>query len=220
MPDEQNPIQRARPAAPAIPPFRGHAPAMRPALAPKAPANGRGARPVVAVRPAKRQAASVVDQPAAATASQVAVAAPIVEPPEPRIPALVLEPPGAEVMPPRDAPQLPAPAESSLAPEEWGTYVPPAAAPGASEQPEQDAGAQSFVGLPYFDDAGHAHGAVQSPVAPPVEEADAGQHTAIALERIAARIRTGTLVVPALDASTGEAATLAAVLASMLRQQH
>lgn len=220
MADEQNPIQRARPAAPAIPPFRGHAPAVRPALAPKAPGNGRGAPPVVAVRPAKTQAAAIAEQPAGETAREVAVAAPIVAQPEPQIPALVLEPPGAEVMPPRAAPQFPAPAASSFAPEEWGSYAPPAAAAEVSGQPEQDAGAQPLAGLPYFDDAGHAHGAVQSPVAPPVEEADAGQHTAIALEHIAARIRAGTLVVPASDASTSEAATLAAVLASMLRQQH
>lgn len=220
MADEQNPIQRARPAAPAIPPFRGHAPAVRPALAPKAPGDGRGAPPVVAVRPAKTQAAPAADQPAGETATEVAIAAPIVAPPEPQIPALVLEPPGAEVMPPRDAPQLPAQAASSLAPEEWGSYAPPAAASGVSGLPEQDAGAQPLAGLPYFDDAGHAHGAVQSPVALPAEEADAGQHSAIALERIAARIRAGTLVVPASDASTSEAATLAAVLASMLRKQH
>lgn len=220
MADEQNPIQRARPAAPAIPPFRGHAPAVRPALAPKTTGNGRGAPPVVAVRPAKSQAAAVAEQPAGEPTTAVAVAAPLVAPPDPQIPALVLEPPGAEVMPPRDAPQLPAPAASSLAPEEWSSYAPPAVGPGVSGQHEQDAGAHSLAGLPYFDDAGHAHGAVQSPVASPAEEADAGQLTASALERIAARIRAGTLVVPASDPSTSEAAILAAVLASMLRQQH
>ena len=214
MPDEQNPIQRARPAAPAIPPFRGHAPAVRPALAPKAPGAGRGAPPVVAVRPAKTVA--VAEQPAGETATEGGVVAP----PEPHVPALVLEPPGAEVMPPRDAPQPLAPAASSLAPEEWGSYAPPRAASGASEQPDQDAGAQPLAGLPYFDDAGHPHGAVQSPAAAPAEAADAGQHTAIVLERIAARVRAGTLAVPASDASTSEAAILAAVLASMLRQQH
>lgn len=218
MSDEQNPIQRVRPAAPAIPPFRGHAPAVRPALAPKAAGTGRGAPPVVAVRPAK--AVSVAEQPAGETAMEVGVAAPIVARPEPQIPALVLEPPGAEVMPPRDAPQLPAPAASSLAPEAWGRYAPPGAAPGASEQPDQDTGAQPLAGLPYFDDAGHPHGAVHSAAAPPAEAADASRHTAIVLERIAARVRAGTLVVPTSDASTSEAATLAAVLASMLRQQH
>lgn len=201
MADEQNPIQRARPAAPAIPPFRGHAPAVRPALAPKAPGNGRGAPPVVAIRPAKTQAAAVAEPPASGTAADIAVASPLVASPEPQLPALLLEPPGAEVMPPpRKGPQL--------------------SAPVMSPEPQRDAGAQPLAGLPYIDAAGYAHGAARSPVAPPAEAAHAGEQIAIALERIAARIRAGTLLVPSSDPSTSEAATLAAVLASMLRQQH
>jgi hypothetical protein len=216
MPDEQNPLQRARPAAPAMPPVRGHAPAVRPAFAPKAPGSGRGAPPVIAVRPAKTQQAEAAEPPVAAVIPVARVEAPAVAPLEPPVPALVLEPPGAEVMPPQPASELRQAPGPILAPEAWGTYARPIEPSHGSVQPQEGASAQPLAGLPYFDDAGQPHGAVRSPVA---EDSDSQLHAAAVLERIAAGIRAGSLTVDGADASASEPATLAVVLASMLRQQ-
>ena len=218
MPDEQNPLQRARPAAPAMPPFRGHAPAVRPASASKAPGSGRVARPVIAVRPAKAQQAELPEPAAAEILPLVSVEAPPAQPPERSEPALILEPPGAEVMPSHATSVLPPGPLPTLAPEAWGTYAPPAEAPVPAGDAEGTAAAAPLIGLPDFDDAGQPHGAVQSPVVPAVEASTSQRHAAAVLERIAANIRAGTLAVDGVDPAATDPAALAAVLASLLRE--
>lgn len=139
--------------------------------------------------------------------------------PEPSAPALVLEPPGAEVMPPHVTSELPPSAVPTLSPEAWGTYAPPVEALQSAVETPDSAAAQPLAGLPYFDDAGQPHGAVQSPVAPAMESAESQLHAATVLERVAACIRAGSLAVDGVDATAGEPAALAAVLASLLRHQ-
>lgn len=221
---DEIPLPRARPAAPAIPPFRGHAPAARPALVPKVPAARRGAPPVVAVRPAKTEADTLSRPEAAVGMPDVESTAQAPAPAPAAPPSLVLEPPGAEVMPPT-AHQIAEPTSETFAVaapahESRGPHAPAIAKPGSRESSADTADAEPLAGLPYFDDVGQPHGAVQSPVsdAPTVRD-DAGLGTALVLERIAARIRAGALSVSLADGEAGEAETLAAVLAGMLRLQ-
>ena len=144
----------------------------------------------MAIRPAKVQAEApdVAEQAVATVMTDAGASATDVVQSQPSTQPLVLEPPGAEVMPPH------VPLEARTA-------------------------AQPLAGLPYFDDAGQSHGAVQSPTAPAAERAGPQLHAATTLERVAAAIRAGTVAVDGVDASEGEPATLAAVLASLLRQQ-
>lgn len=139
--------------------------------------------------------------------------------PEPSALPLVLEPPGAEVMPPHVTSELPPSAVPTLSPEAWGTYAPPVEALQSAVEARDSATAQPVAGLPYFDDAGQPHGAVQSPVAPATESSESQLHAATVLERVAARIRAGRLAVDGVDAAAGDPAALAAVLASLLRHQ-
>lgn len=135
------------------------------------------------------------------------------------VPGLILEPPGAEVMPPMPAPAAVHAPAVTLAPESWSTYAPPAPERTPDQLPVASPDSPPLAGLPYFDDTGHPHGAVQSPAPASSGEALPALGAAGALERVAGRIRAGSLLVPGLSAEAGEAETLAAVLASMLRDR-
>jgi hypothetical protein len=143
--------------------------------------------------------------------------------------------------------QAPSSADNlGLETEAWGVYAPPpakvrkpeppsaavtevpegAALPfppfdstaGVDAQPHE--AAQALEGIPYFDAGGGQH-AVPDAVAP---RTSGRMHRvefnlADVLERLAAQLRNGDITVPDVDPLAGDAAALAALLASLLRQR-
>jgi hypothetical protein len=143
--------------------------------------------------------------------------------------------------------QAPSSADNlGLETEAWGVYAPPpakvrkpeppsaavtevpegAALPfppfdstaGVDAQPHE--AAQALEGIPYFDAGGGQH-AVPDAVAP---RTSGRMHRvefnlADVLERLASQLRNGDITVPDVDPLAGDAAALAALLASLLRQR-
>ena len=252
MADEHESSRRARPAMPALPPFRG--PAGAPARAPLAPVQSPDTRkappPFLGARPANgaRPAPNGEEESPRATPPAIQSDA---------LPFFTLDGPAGST--PRDtapggngrvqpqeakhaSPETPAPASadgriSSSAVLPWldTSGVAPAAVESStasaaipfppfdstpSEPAAPEEAAQALAGLPYFDGDGDEH----EDGSPPSLRASGRMHRieadpASVLDRVAARIRNGELRVPDVDPMDGDAATLAAVLASLLRRR-
>ena len=188
MADQSDNAQRPRPFVPPVRPFGGPAAPARPSLTPLTPPEGaRPPAPFVARRPAK----------------------PVDDPPAP-MSAAPTEAPAAA---PRDDAHLYGhdPFAASA------PSVPRAEVPGEDAAPEE--AATALAGLPYFDDTGSAHApedaAVPSRTSGKVHRV--GSDPAQVLESIALRIRSGALQLPDLDPHSTDEATLASVLAALLR---
>ncbi|HEX8851119.1 MAG TPA: hypothetical protein VF761_16455 [Gemmatimonadaceae bacterium] len=221
MADQSDNAQRPRPFVPPVRPFGGSAASARPSLTPfTPPERARPPAPFVARRPAKpieeplpatsaapKEVPDSLSSPAAglpllidesAAATQAAVAA---------LPAL------APTVGPRDDAHLYGhdPFAAVAAP------APRAEVPGEDAAPEE--AATALAGLPYFDDTGSAHAPREdtSPSRTSGKVHRVGFDPAQVLESIAQRIRSGALQLPELDAHSTEEATLASILAVLLR---
>ena len=202
MADQHDNAQRPRPFVPPVRPFGGPLAPARPASTPLTPPEGaRAPAPFVARRPAK----------------------PVEEEQQPAPPPVV---PSA----PRAAPALPSAGDAHLyGHDPFAAAAPlpsmvdhspvPAAAvvPGEDAAPEEAASA--LAGLPYFDDTGSEHTA-DAPSAPARTSGKVhrvGFDPAGVLESIAGRIRSGALALGDIDPQGSDEATLASILAALLR---
>ena len=239
MADSQDNAQRPRPFVPTAPPFRGPATAARPAATPFTPPDTKRApapAPFVARRESRPTA--VPAQPAPAAQGPVTPTAPApTRPPSTPQPASVDPHRTPDFI--REAVAASAPTAPAAPPGAVGGdahlygHDPFASAPAGAPAtrsahsrsvPGEDAApeeaAQALAGLPYFDEAGGAHSAEE----PETERKRTSgkvhrveQDPAAVLESLALRVRSGGLAVSGLDAGASEAATLAAVLAALLR---
>lgn len=246
MADEHESPKRARPVMPAMPPFRG--PGAAPLRAPlplvppadhrKAPPPFVGAKPSNGARPAPN-AEDVSSEPTQDTLPVANVAAPLPFPPSPAklhdptqhvggVPDALgdrnleaPQPPAYSDQPPRANTDLPWLDTSTAQPPAAVESIPfPPFDTTSSEPAAPEEAAQALAGLPYFDGDGDKH----EEGSPPSLRASGRMHRvesdpAGALERIAARVRSGELSVPNLDPLDGDAATLAAVLSALLRRR-
>lgn len=250
MADEHESSRRARPAMPALPPFRGPAGApARPPLPPvpspdhrKAPPPFIGARPTNGSRPAPNGHG---DRPPLSSAPQLdaPVLSRVVSKPS-ALPDAVGQGIGRAIpqresleQRPNSAATREEAADSGSADLPWldtsGAGTPVLQSPTSSDAipfPPFDAtpsevaapeeAAQALAGLPYFDGDGDKH----EEGSPPSLRASGRMHRieadpASVLERVAARVRNGELLVPDVDPLDGDAATMAAVLAALLKRR-
>ena len=200
MADQSDNAQRPRPFVPPVRPFGGPAAPARPPLTPlTAPEGARPPAPFVARRPAKP--GEETTPPTVAT-----ITPPAAPPAQPRDDAhLYGHDPFAEAA-------LPAASAVSAEAELLRVEV-----PGDDAAPEE--AATALAGLPYFDDTGSAHAAEESaaPQRTSGKVHRVGFDPALVLESIALRIRSGALQLPELDPQSSDEATLASVLAALLR---
>lgn len=229
MADSQNNAQRPRPFVPSAPPFRGPAIAARPAATPLTPPETkRPPAPFVARRTSRPSAIPAEPAPVPRTPPVAAAApAPVADPH--RTPDFIREavaasaakaPAVVQAAPNGDAhlyghdPFAGAPAQASRA-----SAAPSRTVPGEDAAPEE--AAQALAGLPYFDESGGAHTA-EEPESQrkrtPGKVHRVEKDPAAVLESLALRVRSGGLAVSGLDAGASDAATLAAVLAALLRE--
>lgn len=215
MADEQDSPKRARPAPPAIPPFRG-TPGVppRPSMAPSGTgALRRAPAPFVGTRTAAGQAAPAPNDAAVAELPSVEAIAPAA--PHARAPEAAT-PDGVDIpSTPNDLPWLDTSASDVPPPSEALPFPPYAQ---SSKEAVLEETKHALEGLPYFDVDGDVH-EKGDPV-----RASGTMHRvefdiAGILDRIASRVRSGDLVVPDVDPLAGEGAALAAVLAALLRHR-
>lgn len=219
MADQSDNAQRPRPFVPPVRPFGGPTAPARPTLTPLTPASGaRPPAPFVARRPAKpleEPSATTYSAPPEAPAPPPSPAAglPLLVDESPAPAAVATAPTLAPAAAPRDDAHLYGHDPFATA----APAAPRAEVPGEDAAPEE--AATALAGLPYFDDTGSAHaaeeGAVPARTSGKVHRV--GFDPAQVLESIALRIRSGALQLPELDPQSTDEATLASVLAALLR---
>lgn len=222
MADEKDSAPRARPFTPPLPPFRGPAAAPRPPVNPLTPPEARRGSLFIGTRSPSQTAAAPVAEPL-----DIALLAPE--------PSAAPAPEGASQLPPlgeSDSTRAEAIAATEAMP--W-LFADPAApvrqptpiAPLPTIDPAQtvrgedaapEEAAQALSGLPFFDESGAEHQAA------PNVRLSGKMHrvdfdVAGVLESIASRVRAGEIDISQVDPAAGEAATLATVLAALLRQR-
>lgn len=223
MPDQHDSAQRPRPFVPPVRPFRGPATAARQQPTPPASPNGtRSAAPFVARRPWK-----IDELPVAAPAELAAEAAhAVIVPERASIAAATLS--ATEPAPTRpatsgdDAHLYGRDPFSTVAATAVATPVgtPSRTAPETDARPDE--AATDLEGLPFFAADGDAHeaGGERSRLHSSGKLHRVEFDPAAVLGSIAERIRSGALQVPGLDPHASEGATLAAILAALLRNSH
>jgi hypothetical protein len=231
MSDERDSAPRTRPFTPPLPPFRGPSTAARAPLNPLTPPETkRGALFIGTRAPSKAVAAEPELLDVALLApehheSSVIQAASTTSLDEPQRPATVeAEDSRAEAIAATEAmPWLFADPRTADA-----KHTPPLPLAGivSSHMPEGDVAApeeaaQALSGLPYIDQTGEEH---QPDPAPVVSRPSGRMHridfdVASVLDRIADQVRGGAIDVGPLDATIGDAAVLASVLAALLKQR-
>ena len=209
MADEKDSALRARPFTPPPPPFRGPATTARPSTNALTPPESRRSALFIGTR--------APSKPAVALPSVVADIAQFAPDPQ-------LAPPAA-VAPPA------APAEPTRAAAESGLIAEPERNAGAAPLGEADASRAEAIAateaMPWLFADPRTADRRPTPIAPmPVvtnavasAEPAAPLDAAAVLESVAARIRAGRIDVGSLDPAAGEAATLAGVLAVLLRHR-
>jgi hypothetical protein len=243
MADEKDSAPRARPFTPPLPPFRGPATASRPPVTPLTPPEvKRGSlfvgtrapsKPAPEPTPVPIETAAITPAPIAERAAEPEAERPgtVYIPTEPIVTEL---PPAAVPIDEPDAARAEAIAATEAMP--WlfadpGASQPVGGPPEAAdsidavvvpgEEAAPDEAAHALSGLPYFDQSGAPHRAEEIPDA---KRSSGKVHridfdVASVFESIAARLRSGEIDASDVDAAGGEAAVVATVLATLLRQR-
>ena len=222
MPDQHDSAQRPRPFVPPVRPFRGPATATRPAstpLTPLTPPNGgRSGAPFVARRPAKTELEGPMPSQSAAPAVEAAVVPDptVIVPQSPAV--LETEPVTRTATGGADAHLYGHDPFSAGPATRVAAAVDPTESAPQNSTAREDA-ATALAGLPFFDDNGGEHeaGAETARVHTSGKLHRVEFDPAVVLETIAGRIRSGALRLPDLDPRDSEEATLAAILAALLR---
>jgi hypothetical protein len=221
MADEKDSAPKARPFTPPLPPFRGPAQAPRPSASPLTPPEGRRGSLFIGTRAPSASAAA-----SAPEAIDIALLAPEPSAPTPREADSQLPPLGNTESPRAEAiaatatmpwlfndPAAPVGQPKPIAP--LPTIESAQTVRGEDAAPEE--AAQALSGLPFFDQSGAEHqGAPNVRLSGKMHRIDFD--VAGVLESIASRVRAGEIDISQVDPAAGEAATLATVLAELLRQ--
>lgn len=239
MADERDSAPRARPFTPPLPPFRGPATASRPPVTPLTPPEVKRGSLFVGTRPSSKPAPEPAAEALPAVVEIETLAPEVASAPPAERPGTIYVPTdaAASVAAPSAQPET-ARAEAIAATEAmpWLFADPGAsrpvgdggdvdaaldtvAVPGEEAAPEEAAHALS--GLPYFDQSGAAHRAEEVPDA---KRSSGKVHridfdAAGVFDSIAARLRSGEIDAANIDPAGGEAAVVATVLATLLRQR-
>jgi hypothetical protein len=218
MADEHEGPRRAKPALPAMPPFRGPlgVPARSSQNNGATPDSRKAPPPFLGTRPAGGQTRATTDASLETASAPMTVESPMME----------IAPPSESTSSATDLPWLDTSTDADTPPAREVIAASPEAIPFPPYEhavPDDAAPAetaQALAGLPYFDGDGDQHErGDQTPIRASGKMHRIEFDLASVLERIADRVRTGSLVVPDVDPLAGEGAALAAVLAALLRHR-